>query len=391
MNGAGVTPGKLATLAQGGQHFHRVLDGVVHRYTGPAQYLQRFGFQRRVQTVNDQRLVALLLDRGDFLGRNPFIAGQFLGETNAVAAEHANQKNLIDVAVLTEYFGASRQQPRIGVGAAGDIDRIGQGRLRKQHGAQSLPSDVFQFGQPQARFRKPIGGDGGLSAAVSQDRHAPASGLLQQPQTFGDRQDLVGLADHVDAGLPQHIDGHGIATCQRAGVRTSRFLASGGTARLVDHDRLFPGGFPSDPQEFAAILETLDIQGRNLGVRLLAQIAQVVGEADVGLVARSDIGAETDVAVVLGLQRQGQQHVARLRNDADVAGLDRVQRQQIDLLVQVEQAGGVRADDAYPATPPCFQGFPFQPDAGLAGFAEAAGQDHRALDAISAAQFATAG
>ncbi len=193
------------------------------------------------------------------------------------------------------------------------------------------------------------------------------------------------MLHHADAGLPQQVHGHGIAAGQRAGMRAGRLLSGLGGARFVDHHRLHGGDVARHLEELAPVAKALHVERGHPGMLVLTEIAQVVVEADIALVARPDVGGKAHLAVVLSLQRQRQQHVARLGDDAHIAGLDVVQRQQIEPVVQVEHTGGVGADDAHAVGFGLGHHLTFQLGALAADLGEAAGEYHRPLDAAAAA------
>ena len=193
------------------------------------------------------------------------------------------------------------------------------------------------------------------------------------------------MAHHTDPDLLEQVHRHLVAARERTGVRARRFLAQLGGARLVHHHRLHRRDLARGLQKALAIAEALDVQGGDAGVFFFAQVAQVVVEADIGLVARPDVGGKADMAVVLGFEHERQQHVARLRDEADVAGLDVAQIEQVHVLVQVEHARGVGTDDAHAARARGRHHLALELRAFGAGLAKATGEDDRALDALAPA------
>ncbi len=169
-------------------------------------------------------------------------------------------------------------------------------------------------------------------------------------------------------------------------MRLGRLLAELGRTGLVDHHRFGGRDFACDLQEALTVAKALDIERGDTGVFLFAEILQVVVEADVGLVAGTDIGREADMAIVFSFQHQSKQHVARLRNEADVSRLDVGQREQVDLFVQVEHARRVRTDDAHISGACGIEQFLFEFHAVAADLAKTARQDDGALDALAPAR-----
>ena len=374
-----------AALGERLQHLHRLLDRRIHRQPGLVQAAQRGRLDRGVEAIDHQRFGAGARELDHRLGRAHLAAEQGLGEAGVVAAEHADEEDRIDVVVVGDDLDAARQHLGVGVRAAGHVHRIRQRRLREQDRRQALARGLRQLGEFQAGLRQAVGGDRGLAAAVGDHRHAPAARLLHQRQALGHRQDLVGVMHHAHADLAQQVHRHRVAAGERAGVGAGGLLAELGGARLVHHHRLHRGDLARRLEEALAVAEALHVQRGHAGVLVLAEVAQVVVEADVGLVARTDVGREAHVAVVLGLQHQRQQHVARLRDEADVARPGVAQVEQVDLVVQVEHARGVGADDAHAARTRRVQHLLLEPGALRPGLAEAAGEDHRALDALAPA------
>ena len=193
------------------------------------------------------------------------------------------------------------------------------------------------------------------------------------------------MTHHTDPDLLEQVHRHLVAAGKRTGVRARRFLAQFGRARLVHHHRLQGRDFARSLQKALTVTKAFDVERGDAGVFFLAQVAQIVVEADIGLVARPDIGGEADMTVVLGFEHERQQHVARLRDEADVTGLDVAQIEQVHFLVQVEHARSVGADDAHPA---CARGrhhLAFELCAFGAGLAKATGEDDRALHTLAPA------
>ncbi len=204
------------------------------------------------------------------------------------------------------------------------------------------------------------------------------------PQAFGNRQDLVRVLHHADTHLTQQVYRHLVAACQGAGVRAGRFLPLLCGAGFVHHHRLVRRDLASHIQKAPSIPKPFHVKGRHSGMRVLTEIAQVVVETNVALVTGANIATESYLAVMLCFQGQRQQHIARLRDDTDIACPDIGQVQQVDALMQVEQTGGVGADDAHPMRlgrrhHRFLQGSPCR-----SGFAEPAGQHYRALDPLTA-------
>ena len=80
---------------------------------------------------------------------------------------------------------------------------------------------------------------------------------------------------------------------------------------------------------------------------------------------------------MLGFQRKREQHIAGLRHNADITRLDVIQRQQVNLVVQVKHARSVWADDTHAVGTGdlhhlCLQRCPL-----FAGFAKPASQNDR--------------
>ena len=302
-----------------------------------------------------------------------------------IATEHADQEDRIDIVVLSDDFHAACEHFGVGVRGTGHVHRVGQRGLRQQDGGQALACGLGQLGHLQPGVGQAVGGDGRLAATVGDDRHPTPTRLLHQRQALGHRQDLIGVAHHTYSNLLEQVHRHFIAAGERTGVRTRGLLAQFGRARFVHHHRLQGRDFARSLQKALAVTKTFDVERGDAGVFFLAQVAQIVVEADIGLVTRPDIGGEADMAVVLGFEHKRQQHVARLRDEADVAGLDVAQVEQVHVLVQVEHARGVGTDDAH-AT--CARGrhhLALELCAFGPGLSKAAGEDDRALHTLASA------
>src|SRR6202035_4669990 len=99
-------------------------------------------------------------------------------------------------------------------------------------------------------------------------------------------------------------------------------------------------------------------------------------------VAHADIGAKACVTIVITLCEQRQRNVSRLRQYAQGAWIYVRPAHEIAACMTVKHAVGVRADQAYTATPRAREDLGFKDAAGLASLAEAAGKDQRCLDPL---------
>ena len=338
-----------SALAQCRQYANRMFDRVIDGQSGLVQPAQCRGTDRRVQAVDHQWFVGFVRQFDHRFGTTHLVTQQVLRETDVIATEHADQEYAVDVVVFVKDFHAFGEQRRTNVGAARHVDRIDQRGLRQKNFAQAMARGVAEHRKLQSGFRQPVGCDRCLAATIRNHRNAFAACLLQQPQTFGHRQDFVRVLHDTDADLTQDVDRHCVAAGQCSGMRTGRLATLLGGAGLVHHHRLGCRDFTRNVEEAASVTETLDVERGDAGVRVFAQIAQIVVETDVGLIAWSDIGAEADMAIVFRFQHQRQQHVARLRDEADIAGLDIGQVKQIELLVQIEHSRRIGTDHAHAA------------------------------------------
>jgi hypothetical protein len=117
----------------------------------------------------------------------------------------------------------------------------------------------------------------------------------------------------------------------------------------------------------------------------LPEKLQVLVELDVRLVAHPHVVGKPPQALDFGLGDERQGHVAGLGEQGDVALGGLPQPHQVEVFLEVEHPRGVRPDQADAVAARDGHHRRLQFAAGLAGFAEPAGDDDRTLDPLLAA------
>ena len=210
------------------------------------------------------------------------------------------------------------------LGAAGQVDRVGDPGRRRQRGPQRLRDRLGQLGHLQAGLGRHRGGDAAVPAAVAEHGDpAPAGGGTAQ-QRLGGVDQLARRADPLDArGRERGVDGGAVGR-QGAGVRPD---GAGPGAGAVDGERHHglagAHGGGRGAGEGAAVTEVLDVDGDELGGVVGGELGHEVGGVEIGLVAQRREPGEPQ-PLRRGEQPQFQREVAALGDEPDRAGGQRV-------------------------------------------------------------------
>ncbi len=187
-------------------------------------------------------------------------------------------------------------------------DRVGGGGVRLQHGRQRA---LGRGGQ----FRAQHGGVGtdqvhrqlGRTAAVGNQRHAPALGAPRVAQHLHRREQLHEVAHADRAGAAQGRVEDGVAA---VGI---------GPAGLQHNHGLDRGRRAQGAHEFAGWTHVFQIEHDAVRARIAGQVVQHLGQAHHGFVAQRHGGGETDVHVLGPVHDRGHDG-ARLRQQRHAAG-----------------------------------------------------------------------
>ena len=203
---------------------------------------------------------------------------------------------------------------------AGQIDRVGQPGVRRQHRREAAARRLVQWLDPQPVSSRQVGGDRSLPSAVADHRYPSTRRQGCGQQQLGE-VDQLGRSVHPDhpggaARRVHHVESGG----QSPGVGTGSPTA--GLARADgEQDGVFSGR-PQRPQSLdhaVAVQEALHVQRHDPGGFVVEQIGQSLLRGHVHLVADRDEPGDAESSVG-GQVGQLQAELSALRDDPQRAG-----------------------------------------------------------------------
>ncbi len=266
------------------QRRRRLFDRRVHRH---ARLAQRDGGGSGVEhRMDDDRAAGRCRDLGDHRRGSQFLGGD-LRPVFGVAAEVAGHEQRVGLAGVEHRVRDPVERAHVLLGAAGEIDRVGDRGGVRQAGSQGSAQCGGQLRQGQPAALGLGRGDRPVTTAVGQHRDPPPAHRPAAQQYRAGVDQLLGGADTMDTRrLQQGVDRR-VVGGQRAGMRRDRAGGDGAARDRQRDDRL--AGVdrgPSGAGERPAVAKVLEVQRDQSRVLVRSQGLHELGGTEIGLIAQ---------------------------------------------------------------------------------------------------------
>ena len=222
--------------------------------------------------------------------------------------------------VLQQRAGRVREAEDVLFAGAGEIDRVGRRRVRRQAAAQCPLGSLREQRQLDPARAEEIARDRAVAAAVTDDRDARAARPVRREQRLRDVDERARRVHEMD---PSCAAGRfdGVATArQRSCVRAGGAAPRRGAADGQEDDRL-PGG-PRRLDEGPPVEEVLAVDRDHPSPVVLGERLDELGGAEIRLIPDRHRTREAEPHI-LEQQRHLEHDVAALRHEADRPGRQR--------------------------------------------------------------------